>query len=624
MVELNPLIDTRTDADLAPDPALALEQAWGSWCPTMTPDASRVAFISDRDGSPAVWVQDVAGGAAQRIHLSEDPVVDVQWSADRSWLSVAVATDGGVRTQVWVVRPDGSDARCVAGSRQVHAELGPWARSGQRLVVTIPSAEPGWQGQSYLVNPVDGERELLAGADLIHVLDLSVEERFVVILDGRRGEQYCALVDRMADTTIPLLPHREVGSTEKAMIRPSPPDEAGPMTVYLVTDMGAPRRQLVAMAIGPHGWRSAERVVAARPDAELESVDADDQGRLLVLTWNLDGGDSEIELLDSHTGEQLIVPDVPSSPGSPSMVISGVVLSRDGTRILCCVDGPTAPRRIWCFDTRVLRWQPVTALTPMPDIELIIPTLEQFPAEDGLMLSGWLYRAPGADPSAPAMLSLHGGPEAQERPGFSPQHQALASAGITVFAPNIRGSSGFGRHFVHADDKQKRFDAFGDVLTCRQFLVDQGLAAPERIAVTGRSYGGYLTAAMVAFHPDAFAAGVNICGMTDLRTFYRDSEPWIAEAAKSKYGDPELDADLLARISPMTSIDHVVAPVLVVHGELDTNVPIGEAMQFVDALRERGRVVEYLELAGEGHNYRRISSRVQLTRAIRRFLTEHL
>ena len=143
------------------------------------------------------------------------------------------------------------------------------------------------------------------------------------------------------------------------------------------------------------------------------------------------------------------------------------------------------------------------------------------------------------------MLSLHGGPEAQERPTFSPQHQALVAAGFTVFAPNIRGSSGFGRAFVHADDGHGRLDAFGDVLACADFLVDLGVADPDRIAVTGRSYGGYLSLATLAFSPGVFAAGVDICGMSDLHTFYRDTEPWIAAAAYSKYGHPEEDRGLL-------------------------------------------------------------------------------
>jgi dipeptidyl aminopeptidase/acylaminoacyl peptidase len=255
---------------------------------------------------------------------------------------------------------------------------------------------------------------------------------------------------------------------------------------------------------------------------------------------------------------------------------------------------------------------------------LVTPTLETFAGRDGLPLTGWLYRAPGSAMAGPAALSLHGGPEAQERPGFDPHHQALAAAGIAVFAPNIRGSSGFGREFVHADDLHGRDDAFADVLAAAEHLVTEGIADAERIAVTGRSYGGYLTLASLAFSPGVFAAGIDICGMSDLVTFYRDSEPWIAAAAVSKYGHPERDRALLEAISPLAAADRIDVPLLVVHGEHDTNVPIGEARQIVSALQQLGRPVEYLQLESEGHTFRRADSRKLLARTMLRFLTDAL
>lgn len=203
---------------------------------------------------------------------------------------------------------------------------------------------------------------------------------------------------------------------------------------------------------------------------------------------------------------------------------------------------------------------------------------------------------------------------------FTPQHQVMAAAGIAVFAPNIRGSSGFGRAFVHADDRYGRLDAIGDVLACADWLVATGVARRDRTAVTGRSYGGYVTLMALALHPEAFAAGIDVCGMSDLLTFYRDTEPWIAAAAVTKYGDPRRDAALLASLSPLRSIEAVTAPLLVVHGEHDTNVPLGEAHQVVAALRALGRPVEYLELAGEGHEYRRATSRRRMLRAMADFL----
>ncbi|MFD1720769.1 S9 family peptidase [Amnibacterium endophyticum] len=605
----------RIDAAVALGGRLAA--AWGSWSPTMTPDSKRVAFISDRSGSPEVWVQDVAlegePPPARRIALSADPVIKVSWSADSGWLACLVATGGGVRTQVWVVRPDGSEARRIAGDAHEHAELGPWTRSGHRVVVTFPSPAPGRPTRSYLADPRTGRLDALAAGDLIHVLDVSLEERFLILVDGERGRQFCVVVDRLEDQHVPLLPHG-TGSTDIAIVRPAPDGQAGPLYVYLASDVGLSRRQLIGLPFGPNGHRGEPRTLAYRDDAELEAVDADDEGRLLLLVWNI-AGRSELELF--HTGTHERVPIT----GMPGLVATTPVLSRDGGSVVLGVEGPERPRELWHLDTHSRRWTRLTA-APRADGTLVVPTLEHYAAEDGLPLTGWLYRAKEGDGAA--VIHLHGGPEAQERPTFSPQHQAMAAAGMTVFALNVRGSSGFGREFVHADDVGRRPESFGDVRAAAQHLVALGAASPDRIGVTGRSYGGYLTLASLAFSPGRFAAGADICGMSDLTTFFRDTEPWIAAAAVTKYGHPERDRALLEAISPLGSADAIDAPLLVVHGELDTNVPIGEARQIVAALERRSAAVEYLELAGEGHEYRRADSKRRLLERLVRFFAAHL
>ena len=391
------------------------------------------------------------------------------------------------------------------------------------------------------------------------------------------------------------------------------------MVAYLVTDAGLPRRGLVAVPLDADGRRGHVGVLARRDDAELESVDADQEGRNLLLVWNV-GGTSEVELLGRGGRDRKPV------PGLPGTVVHDGVVSRDGSCAVLAVESPTGPARLYelALDSGV--WTPVTERS-FDGAGLTTPTLERFQSHDGLELQGYLYPAfPGAtdDPLPndlpPAVIYLHGGPEAQERPGFQPLHQLLAAAGFTVFAPNIRGSSGFGRTFVHADDRYGRMDAIADIAACARFLVEGRRADPRRIAVVGRSYGGYATLMALAHYPQTFAAGVDICGMSDLLTFYRDSEPWIARAAVSKYGDPERDAWLLARLSPLRVVQDITSPLLVVHGELDTNVPINEARQMVAALRELGRPVEYLELEGEGHEYRRVSTRRRLLRSVLAFL----
>jgi dipeptidyl aminopeptidase/acylaminoacyl peptidase len=488
--------------------------------------------------------------------------------------------------------------------------------------VTVHEDGPGEVDQCLLVDPETGDGEELATGALLQVLDLSEDERFVLLREGPRGAQRCRLLDRSAGHSEFLLPFPTIGATELGILRPGDPADGVAMIAYLVTDAGLPRRGLVAVPVGSDGRRGHVGVVAARPDAELELVDADRNGQTMLLVWNV-GGDSEVELLERSGRDRRPV------GGLPGTVVDGAVLSRDGSRVVLSVEGPRQPRRIYELAGGEDPWAPVTEQS-FDGGDLVLPSRERFVSHDGLELEGWLYRAAapssGRVPPAPppAAVYLHGGPEAQERAGFSPQHQLLAAAGITVFAPNIRGSAGYGRAFVHADDRYGRLDAIGDVAACADLLVRRGLADPGRIAVVGRSYGGYATLMSLAHHPETFAAGVDVCGMSDLLTFYRDTEPWIAQAAVTKYGDPERDGWLLARLSPLRRVRDIRAPLLVVHGELDTNVPLGEARQVVAALEALGRPVEYLELAGEGHEYRRADSRLRLLLSVLGFLDRTL
>jgi dipeptidyl aminopeptidase/acylaminoacyl peptidase len=185
---------------------------------------------------------------------------------------------------------------------------------------------------------------------------------------------------------------------------------------------------------------------------------------------------------------------------------------------------------------------------------------------------------------------------------------------VAVFAPNVRGSSGFGRSFEEADHLERRVDGIEDVASCVYSLVDAGLADPARIGVAGRSYGGYLTLAALVRFPALFAVGMDVCGMVDLETFYRHTEPWIAASAVTKYGDPRTQTDLLRALSPVHGMDALAAPLLVVHGENDTNVPRIEAEQTVAAARARGIDCRYLLFPDEGHEVAGLGGRLRFVR----------
>ena len=221
----------------------------------------------------------------------------------------------------------------------------------------------------------------------------------------------------------------------------------------------APAAAASAMPLGPNGWRGESGVLAARDDAELEGLDADDAGRLLLLVWNVGGGAASSSCSTPATDESPAGRRAARSGGLRRAAQPRRPTRGAGRRGPGAAAGAVAPGHRHADAGRRATGRP-----PLPDARAGACRRWRLPGRDGLPLTGWLYRAPGRVEPGPAMLSLHGGPEAQERPTFNPQHQAMVAAGITVFAPNIRGSSGFGRAFVHADDVHGRRDAFDDVL----------------------------------------------------------------------------------------------------------------------------------------------------------------
>jgi dipeptidyl aminopeptidase/acylaminoacyl peptidase len=348
--------------------------------------------------------------------------------------------------------------------------------------------------------------------------------------------------------------------------------------------------------------------VLAAGETEVEGFALTPDGTKVAVLWNV-RGESEVEIIGGDGRLEL--------PGS---VVTGLSWSFDGSVLAFTAEGPGQPPGVWVhspsFGTQAVSATPAAAGT-------VRPTLETFAAHDGLTLTGWLYRPRGAGPH-PAVIWLHGGPEAQSRPGHDPLLQALASRGLAVFAPNVRGSAGLGCGFVDADNGPLRYGAIEDVRSCVRYLLDSGVAEKTLVGCMGRSYGGYLTLAALTRFPDLFAVGVDVCGMSSFETFYRHTEPWIAAAAVPKYGDPVRDAELLADLSPINHLDRLRAPLMIVHGENDTNVPVIEAEQLVAALAELGHPHRYLLFPGEGHELLHRANRATYLRETIDWLTTHL
>lgn len=590
---VSPLTDRWSVAPAAVPTLAEIAGSSGSWCPALSPAGDRVAYVTDRSGMPRLEVAALDGTAVPVVLSGEaEEVVSVAWSPDGAWLAYLVSPGGSICAQLHVVRPDGGGSAVIAGADpRTTVFAGLWTGPGHYACSIAPGDGP--DADVVLVDAATGAQRTLASGGFLSVTSVSADERFVLARRGPRGYRHVVVADVATGEQRRVLPLDAAGGLASEDGRFAPDGRSVFVRASLPGPPGADRAGLVQVELSPDGVPGQARVVLSRADADLDGYALRADGSVLAV-WNTSG----ITELCVHAPDSAV-----RSIPLPESVMPGWSLSGDGSTMVAELTGPRTPRSLWVVGVdgdRRPRPLPSAPRRPAP-ATLVIPVLHEYRAPDGLPLSGWLYTPPAAAAPNRTVVTFHGGPEGQERPAFSPLIQSLVAAGLTVFAPNVRGSGGFGRAFVAADDGPAREASFEDVRTTVDELVTAGIAAPGRVGAHGWSYGGYLTLVALTRWPDLFAAGVTRAGMSDLRTFFAGTEPWMAAASVTEYGDPVADREMLAALSPMTMLDRLTSPVLFAHGDRDTNVPVAESVQAHQALQALGAPSDLLLLPGEGH-----------------------
>jgi dipeptidyl aminopeptidase/acylaminoacyl peptidase len=568
--------------------------------PSFSPDGKTIAFVSNVSGLPQVWTVPAAGGYPELVTASDDPVGAVRWSPDGQWLAFSLAPGGGMNAQVYVVKPDGTGVRMLTAGGKSNHFMGDWSRDGKSITLSSNRRTPEAM-DAYYVDPEGKHRLVAENRGIGSIADTSRDGRLALLSRlVSRGSNDLYLVATDTGKEVLLTPHEGPGQFFGVLA----PDGT---TVYLGTNKTTDKLALGRVKVAA-GDASAIEVLVARDDAELDGVVMDDQGRQLALTWNV-GGRSELSLYDLATGKERRV------AGLPSEIVAGATFAPDGLSLAVVASGASAPSDIWILDIPGGSFRQLTR-SPHAGIDLaalVRPELVRYAAHDGLPLTGWLYRAKGEKGPGAVVMDYHGGPEGQSRPSFNSTYQALLLRGISVLAPNVRGSSGFGKRFVNLDNGPLRSDGVRDIKATIDYLVKGGIAAPGRIGIMGGSYGGYMVMAGLADYPREIAAGANLFGVVNFETFFKQTEPWMAAISKVEYGDPETQAAMLRDLSPLHRADRVLAPTLVLHGANDTNVPVVEAEQVVESLKKRGVPVKYVLFPDEGHGWRKTKNRITST-----------
>jgi dipeptidyl aminopeptidase/acylaminoacyl peptidase len=576
-----------------------------------TPDARQVYFVSNMSGQFNLWRVGVEGGWPEQLTaFTDDTVRLLGVSPHDGTVAFCADHDGDEFHQIYLLDPSGGWPEKITDDPQVQHYVGGDAFSpdGTKLAYAANARTPSdmevWVRdlESGDVRPVFGEGKYAFPGPW------SPDGTKLIGLDFRNNsDSSIHLIDLETGEAPEVTPHDDEGHF---LPGPWKPDGSG---FYFLSDEGREFRGLASydVATGRREW-------VETPEHDVEEVASSHDGRVLAWLVNEDGYE-RLKLRDVRSGRDLAQPELPAG-ARPHLTGSQppIALTRDGSRAAVILSGPRRPPEVYVVETATGDARAVTESwigggfgeDELADVELV-----SYPTFDGRAVPAWLYRPRDVDGRVPVVLAIHGGPEAQERPIYSPLYQYLASRGVAVLATNIRGSTGYGKSYQRLIQRDWGGGDLKDWDHAVQWLHGRDWVDPERIGVWGGSYGGFAVLSCVTRLPDYWAAAVDIFGPSNLITFAQAVPPTWKRLMKRFVGDPEEDAELLRERSPLTYIEQAKAPLLVIQGANDPRVVKGESDQLVEKLRSLGRTVEYVVFDDEGHGFTKRKNELQTMRA---------
>jgi len=339
--------------------------------------------------------------------------------------------------------------------------------------------------------------------------------------------------------------------------------------------------------------------------------------------WDLTcfAGGASLLVVANEDGYSRLTIDGVDLPLPGRGVVESPVFSPDGTKLAFAFSSPTQAKNVYLYENGELRR--VTTLE-QPQ-RLVEPELHRLESFDGESVPVFLFTPEGAGPF-PVLVMVHGGPEAQWVPewhvNYIPLAQHLVSRGYAVAVPNVRGSTGYGKRYEHLDDVRLRLDSVRDLAALHAWLAARPEIDGSRAVVYGRSYGGYMVLAALAFQPELWAAGIESVGISSFVTFLENTSPYRRAAREREYGSLERDREFLVEASPITHVDAMRAPLFIQHGANDPRVPLSESEEIARVLRDKGVRCELVVYPDEGHSIAKLSNRIDSFERAVAFLEE--
>lgn len=596
--------------------------------PTFAPDSGQIAFLTNITGVPQVWRTTRTGGWPDQITFHPERITGVWHAPHAAELIFARDVGSNENMQLFRINADGSGEQRLTHDAGAMHIFGGWSPAGDKIVFTANRRDRA--RYDVYVQSIGPRPELVAGqlvaAQCIWQNDtlgyvvpagFSPDGARVLVLFLHNSLNHDLYEVSLKDGQVRhLTPH-------SGQVRYSAPSYAPDgQAVYCACDADRDKTVLMRLDLADLSWHPV-----ATPAHEVEFVIPAPNGRWVAWAQNVEGA-HQVHLTEVQTGatRQAALPrGVIISPPT-DFDSNALVFSPDSRTLAFGFSTPTRTVDVWAWDLEGDYAYPVTRSSHagVPQTALAEPTLIHYPTFDGREIPAWFYRPPHSAAPCPVVVMVHGGPEGQTQPYLNPVLQFLVAQGYAVLAPNVRGSSGYGRTYLNLDNVEKRMDSVNDLAHAVYWLRQQPGLNAQKIAVYGGSYGGFMVLAALTSYPDLWAAGVDIVGISNFVTFLENTGAYRRSHREAEYGSLAHDREFLTSISPIHQVANITAPLMVVHGANDPRVPLGEAEQMVNALRARNVPVEFLVYADEGHGIVKLANKLDAFPKVAAFLKQHL
>lgn len=569
------------------------------WHPTR-----REALINTRFGNTnQVHLVKSPGGARTQMTFFADPVSNASYEpAKGDFLVFSKGSGGNEFFQLYRLDLATGKVTLLTDGKSRNSPAR-WSPSG-KFIAYHSTRRTKADTDLYVMNPLDPKTDrLLAenqGGGWV-VEDWSPDERKVLVVEEISiNESYLWLFD--------------VASGERTALTPADPNAKSKVAygaarfakdgrgVFVTTDKDSECQRLAYLDLAT---KKLSMLGAGEVKWDVDGIALSKDGRFLAFTTNEDGV-SALRIIETKTFREIPGPKFPSYG-----VVSGMHWTADGRELGFNFTSARSPNDVYSFNVtnqKMERWTEAETgglnAKAFPEPELI-----RWPTFDQRDISGFLYLPPERfRGKRPVIINIHGGPEAQFRPGFLARtNYSINELGCAVIFPNVRGSSGYGKTFLTLDNGKLREDSYKDIAALLDWIKAQPQLDASRVMVTGGSYGGHMTLAVATFYPERIRCAVSVVGISNLVTFLKNTESYRRDLRRVEYGDernPEM-AEFLERIAPMNLAEKIRAPMFIVQGRNDPRVPYTEAEQMVNTLKSTSTPVWYLLAKDEGHGFQK-------------------